>query len=197
MRRRTYLQLLSTALVATAGCLRRTSTLTRGSTTTPNPDTVPADPACPSFDDRADRSVCSRSADGSAVALTPSTERLVVDPDDRAVEAITFTLTNRSSRRFGFNPYGWHIYRHADDGWTRVAPDGGPEPWRELTPGGTFQWSLSRTPHPSPHGEGASSIAVDLPSGSYAFAVAGLLGRNDGVRVECVAPFVVEIRTRQ
>lgn len=196
MRRRTCLQLLSAPLAASAGCLRRTATLARGSTATPTPDAVPADPACPSFDDRADRTVCSRSADESTVALTPSTDRLVVDLDDQSVETITFALRNRSSRRFRLNPYGWRVYRHADDGWTRVAPDGGPEPWRELPPGGTFRWSLSRTPHPSPRDEDGSSITVDLSDGSYAFVVAGLLGSDDGVRVECVAPFTVETRSR-
>lgn len=172
-----------------------------GTTTAPGDSTTASGAAfsgvsCPSFVDNADRTICSTTADTDAAPLVFEPEQPVFEPTtgDGSVETLSVELRNQSEASFGFNPYGWALYRHVEDDWEHVAPDVHPEPWTTVGPGGGYTYELSVETHPSPHSESTRAIEEDLESGVYALAVHGFLGEDgdEKQRVECVAIFAVE-----
>ena len=212
LRRRALLASLGSALVS-AGCLGApgapqngdsggttpmdTPTATPGEpTATPTPTQSPgrfADEPCHSFTET-DRTVCWHARADSALFLEPSTEEFRPVENDGTVETITFTLHNDSDEPFELNPYAWAVKRKDDGDWRHVAPDGYVEPLIPVSPGETFEWVLSRQPHPTPEGDRRLYPTVEVDTGRHAFAVDGLLGDPDGTdqeRVECVALFDV------
>ena len=184
-----------------------------GTATGESPEPAPASDAfadveCPSFDDRADRTVCYHAAypagsTGTDADLLLTAEPEVFDPDldDATVETLEFTLYNRSDWSISFNPYDWGIERRADGGWTHVAPDAVPEPLVAVGPGGTMRWELPSEPHPSPS-DGTYRLRVALDPGVYAFDITVSYGgfavetatetSPPDERVELVALFRVE-----
>lgn len=186
MRRRPLLAALGTAAVA--GCL---SNAPLGGDDGRTPIEPPDDwGECPSFEDDVDLTVCATDAAGADVALTPSSRTFEEDGDDE-VETLTFTLRNDGDGPFRFNPHDWAVMRWIPDGWERVAPDEHVDPLYELPAGGTYEWVLSTTEHPSPMSEDSTAVVVDLTAGErYAFRVDGWFGEFDGGRrIETVARF--------
>ena len=189
MERRELLTAFGTA-VATAGCVAPTDgpddatpgpgtrTGTGSRTETPAPEIpAPSDEfagtACPAFTD-ADRTVCYHTAAGSDVLLAADPERFAPDPDDNTVEAIRFTLYNRSEWTVRVNPYDWAIHRADGSSWSRVAPEGPTnDPLSVIEPGGSLRWELPEMTHPSPGGSDTYRVDTPLSAGTYAFSVTG------------------------
>ncbi|MFB6188899.1 MAG: hypothetical protein ABEI57_03360 [Halapricum sp.] len=209
MQRRSYLAALGGAFaVATAGCMSAAddpgnSPPADGSTTTTEPPDGSmatdealafADVGCPSFDEHADRTICSTTADEGVPVRFDPPQPAAFEPttDDDTVETFPITLANHSETTFGFNPYAWALKRHTDEGWVHVAPDAVPEPWTTLEPGESYTFSLSAESIPTQRVDGSRSIVLDLDSGVYAMVIDGLLGEDESSeRIECVALFAV------
>lgn len=173
MNRRSLLSLLAAAASAVTGCLDDAS---GGTPSLPE--------SCPSFADDA-TTVCAHDASGDEpVGFTASARTLA------PMNSIAFELTNRSNNSLGMNPYQWTVYRRRDDDWTHVAPDAYPEPWLQLDPDETHEWTLTLG-----DGGGAAneSIELSLESGIYAFVKPCRIETGDDAgSYECVAVFRVE-----
>jgi hypothetical protein len=212
LRRRALLASLGSAVVS-AGCLGApgapqngdgggtgpsdTPTATPGGPTGTATQTRPpgrfADEPCPSFTET-DRTVCWHTRADSDVFLEPSAAVFRPVANDGTVETITFTLHNDSDGTFELNPYAWAVKRKDDGEWRHVAPDAYVEPLIPVLPGETFEWVLSRQPHPTPETDRRLYPTAEVGAGRHAFAVDGLLGEEsaaDQERVECVALFDV------
>lgn len=112
------------------------------------------------------------------------------------VETITFALTNETKQAFTLNPHAWSLHRFESEEWTRVAPDEHFDPLQEVPRRGTYEWVLSREPHPTENGDQRLYPTVDVEAGSYAFAVDGWLGDADApeserITYELIARFEV------
>ena len=163
------------------------------------PEPMPVDLSgvpCPTVREEADLRVCSTTTDldDADIALAPPRPPLFEPTTgDDAVEVFEIELRNQSDATFGFNPYDWSLKRHTDDGWAHVAPEMTPEPWMQLDPGDSYTYGLAVESVPTERVDGSRRIVKDLPSGTYALVVDGLLERGKGgERVECAAVFVVE-----
>jgi len=129
---------------------------------------------CPSYT-ATERTVCYHTAtESDDVVLAADPE--VFDPEggDSAVEALRFTLYNRSEWTVHLNPYGWGIHRRDGSSWSRVAPDGLiADPMYLLEPGRSLHWELPEMTHPSPGGSDTYRVDTALKTGTYAFSVTG------------------------
>lgn len=177
-----------------------TTVVSEGPTPPPATD-VFADFECPSFEDT-DRTVCYHEAAPADVPLVLTAQPELFDPymGDDNVEALDFTLYNRSEWSVGFNPYDWGIERYDDGEWTHVAPEMYPEPWTRLPARDTFRWSLPSEPHQAPSDDQIHQVDVALDAGVYAFRVSVSYerhetavedGRPDG-KTELIALFRIE-----
>lgn len=145
--------------------------------TTPRPDVL--DLECPSFA-QTDKTFCAYAIPPEiGVRFDVSTHVFEPVAGNDAVETITFELENETSQPFTLNPHAWSLYRFEDEQWAHVAPDEHLDPLYELPRGATYEWVLSREPHPTPNAERTLYPAVDVGAGSYAFAVDGWLGDAD------------------
>lgn len=196
MQRRTLLGAVGAA-VAAAGCVE--SVGSRGGTPTeddPGTDgngTMTDDPKngtaanpfagdpCPSFAENADWTVCAHAVDQSSADVYPTVTEPVFAPTtgDGEVETTSFVLRNGSDRSLGLNPYDWAIKRRTDGDWEHVAPDAAVEPWTYVEPGEAYTWVLSVEDHPTPQSDRTRQVVQDLPSGTYAFQITGLVGEQD------------------
>lgn len=179
MRRRTYLGALGTVAGATAGCLGF-----RAPTDRP-------DRSCRTFVAESSESVCAGTdgRDSASLPLVPEGETFAVSTGDDAVETFTFTLRNRSRRRFVARER--LLVRDPEGDVARVVDD---DERVGVPPGASHDWSLSLSPHPAPGNSNASPVVphADLPDGAYAFVVAGVLGADDPTRIETHARFAIE-----
>ena len=216
MNRRTVLATISTATVATAGCLSDAGDRSNDATTsadgnetdgpgndstttdgTPgsNPDDPFADADCPSFADSTDRTVCWHTTDPDSEPIYLDASTAVFEPTtgDNSVETMAFVLHNESGAPFGLNPHAWAIKRRTDSGWEHVAPDEYVEPWYTVESGQRYTWQLSVEQRTQAMAERTMTVTQDLQDGTYAFQITGLAGEqeNDPTRVECLALFEV------
>jgi len=190
MRRRRCLTLLGASLVGTAGCLASGSTDRAEPAGGPDPTSSPTgDPTTgtreggpgsdatgfPPEDDGVDRVVWADEVDDTSgrVALAADVASTTL-PDARA----TFTLHNRSDRRFASNFYDWRVYRREGGRWHRVAPRYVNQPLMHLGPGASHAWTVrlsSEIPaERGLHAGGTEDVAVrPVGGGEYAFAVGG------------------------
>jgi len=158
---------------------------------------------CPDFEDT-DRTVCYHEADPDTDPLVLTAEPEVYDPEtgDGSVDTLDFVLYNRTEASVGFNPYDWGIERYDDGEWTHVAPEISPEPWTNLSGGGTFTWSLPTGTDPLAGAERRQPVDVALEPGVYAFHVSVLVeddstetptgGSSGSERIELIALFRAE-----
>lgn len=190
-----------------------TSTPTDGDTKTPSDGEGSADPtpggtsetedavafediSCPSFSGAAERTVCSTTAAADSVPVLlepeqPPTFEPLTDGD--AAEPFALVLRNQSDSGFGFNPYGWGLKRHTDDGWVHVAPEATPEPMVMLEPGGTYTYEVAVESSEHSQGDPDHRIQHDFENGVYALVVDGFFERDgSGGHIECVGIFSVE-----
>lgn len=187
--RRTVLATVG-SVVAAGGCLDSAAEppAADSSDPTPHPDETPSgethtphivERECPSFAET-DRTVCAHTAPLEPdIVLEPSTTRFEPVSGNEAVETITFTLQNDTGEPFACNPYAWALYRLDDGAWTHVAPEEYVEPLVEIPSGTTYEWVLSREPHPTPGAERTLYPTVEIENGVHAFAVDGWLGPLD------------------
>jgi len=188
MRRRRCLALLSASIAGAAGCLSGdaddpagaadpTDTSTDSPGTTGTGDATPgSDPAgFPPEDDGVDRVVWADDVEDPSgrVALSADLASTTL-PDARA----TFTLRNRSDRRFATNFYDWRVYRREGGRWHRVAPRYVNQPLMHLDPGDSHAWTVGlsseRPATPELHTGGTDDVGVrPVGGGEYAFAVSG------------------------
>lgn len=182
MNRRTVLASLG-VLATGAGC----TTLGYAGNGSP-PASRFEDEPCPSLGGGSERTICYHTMDDPPVYLVPSTERFVVDTEDKTVETVEFTLHDETARAFQFDPQRWVVVRRDGTEWYRAAPDGDPVIPEKRPLDGTHTWSLSLQPHPSPRAEDTTFVTADLEEGLHAFAVPGHLGDDDS-DVTCLALF--------
>lgn len=188
MRRRRCLALLSASIAGAAGCLSGESSDPGSSDPgtgdpTDSPDgtgtrdgTPGSDPiGFPPDDDGVDEVVWAGEVDdpSNRVALSADAASTAL-PDARA----TFTLHNRSDRRFASNFYDWGVYRREGGRWHRVAPLEVNQPLMYLDPGASHAWTVelsSEIPtEQGLHAGGTDDVGVrPVGGGTYAFAVAG------------------------
>lgn len=161
---------------------------------TPQPDVL--DLACPSFA-ATDKTYCAYAIPPEiGVRFEVSTHRFEPVAGNDTVETITFTLRNETKQAFSLNPHAWSLHRFDDDAWTRVAPEEHVDPLYELPRRETYEWVLSREPHPTETGDRRLYPTVDVEAGSYAFAVDGWLGdastpESERTTYELIARFEV------
>ncbi len=195
MRRRRLLALLSATAAGTAGtagCLGDADpgtadpsdgTDTPGATTTEPPggatDGPPGEPTdedgFPPRDDGVDRVVWWSDVDDPSgrIVLEPA-----VTGNELPEASATFTLHNRSDRRFSTNFYDWGLYRREDDRWHLVAPRFVNQPLMRLPPGDSHAWDLTTSStvpeRRTPTASGTESVTVrPVGGGTYAFAIDG------------------------
>lgn len=202
--RRTVLATVG-SVIAAGGCLDSAaeSPDPSGTEPTPHPDETPSgttptphvvERECPSFAET-DRTVCAHTAPLEPdIVLEPSNTQFEPVSGNEAVETITFTLRNDTAQPFYCNPYAWALYRLEDGSWTHVAPEEHVDPLAEIPPGTTYDWVLSRNPHPSPEAERTRYLTVQIENGVHAFAIDGWLGGADAsdadrTSVETIALF--------
>jgi hypothetical protein len=134
--------------------------------------------------------VCTPTAhDDAPVVLSPS-------PASPALPgAITFELTNGTSRPFVSNFYGWTLHKRVDGEWFRIAPVRWKQPVHRLPAGETHRWetTLRGLPdHPVPVADGDERVTLEgVGGGRYVFAIDGHFDGQDG-RYSFAAPFDVE-----
>lgn len=147
---------------------------------------------CPSFVSDVDTVIC---ADGGVIEdqpvyLEPDTQTFTIVTTNQTVEALGLTLHNQSDDPFVVGPNAWVIIRWTDDNWTESTSGDRTEQSITVAPGNTHTWSLSLTPHPTPHTEETTFITANLEEGTHIFTVIGeLQSRDQTRRIECQAQF--------
>lgn len=111
----------------------------------------------------------------AAVTFEAEASALIVDRNDDAVESIEFLLRNGGECALDVVPEAWRIERLADGAWEQVATGSGDASGPEavsLAPGDGHRWSLSLSPHPTPHTDEKTFVVPDgeFPAGTYRFA---------------------------
>jgi hypothetical protein len=160
------------------GCLGARSASPAGSRTTISGTTETPTGDCPPFPD-VDRVVCGVTDAPIVVTASPARADL---PDP----TVTFTLRNRSDRRFAANYYGWSLRKHVDGDWYRVAPRKIPEPLMHLEPGDSHEWRFpidSDPPIPRRdlvYSKDGGTLG-GLGPGAYAFDILGTLAEDDAM----------------
>lgn len=138
----------------------------------------------------ADRTIAFRDTGNTGLVMEPSTQTL------SAAESVTFTLHNRTTDTFGFNPYYWRLHKYSDGEWFRIAPGGVPMPYHFFDPLRTMEWTAGiQAPEigdwnePGIEGDSRWIGSYLCGSGYYAF---GTEGSFNGESVGVVTQFKVE-----
>lgn len=188
----------SAATAGLAGCANGLISGGRAPTRTPpahTPRTPTADAAYPDYEP----------ADGHLERLLgydeiePASAPLVLEPGVRHAElprsTLSFTLRNRSDRRFQSDFYGWALHRFEAGAWHYVAPPGAKIIGSELPPGESHTWDLTVANADLASMDltdgGTESLTVrGLGGGIYAFSIDGWwAGEGRAARVVAAARF--------
>jgi hypothetical protein len=128
-----------------------------------------------------------------AMSFTAETDEFVIVTGDNSVETLRFTLTNRTTCSVSIAPATWRIERNTSDGWRPVVSGDKNKEQRTLSRGESHNWSLSRSPHPTPRTDTTTFVVADLSEGTYAFIVTAAVGQDNPITRR--ATFSLQTRT--
>lgn len=128
------------------------------------------------------------------LSFEADTDEFIVVTDDNTVDSLVFTLQNQTSCSLMLDPKAWHIERKSGDGWEQIASGDHGDEQITIANGSEHGWSLSLTPHPTPHTDSTTFVVADLSEATYAFVLAGTVDSEE--RITRRAEFTLEKQTQ-
>lgn len=128
------------------------------------------------------------------VSFEGDTDEFIVITDDNTVDSLIFTLQNQTSCSLMVDPEAWQIERNSADSWEQVASGANSDEQITIANGSQHEWSLSLTPHPTPHTDSRTFVVADLSEATYAFVVTGTVDSEE--RITRRAEFTLEKQTQ-
>ncbi|MFC4408694.1 hypothetical protein [Haloarchaeobius iranensis] len=189
MQRRGLLTAFATAVAGVAGCVQGPLDATGGRSPDPQSGSWEAPPPCPTFDARADRTVCT-GAGQSAPPAAPVTLKLPAKTPIAPDTQLGVSLHPRGDEPVTFDPAAWGLHRYADGEWRAVASGRSSGRYATVYPDERHDWVFDGSGTTAGN---RTAVRHSLAPGRYAFAVTVSAGRGwtFGDRFECVALFAM------
>jgi hypothetical protein len=189
VQRRALLTAFATGIAGIAGCLQGPLDVAGGGSPDPPSESWGAEPPCPVFDARADRTVCT----GAGRPVPTAAPVTLQPPAKTPVTADTrfdVALRPGGDEPVTFDPDAWQLHRYEDGGWRAVASGQSSSRYATVYPEGRHDWVFDGSGSTT---EDGTAVRRSPGPGRYAFTVTASVGRGwtFGDRYECVALFAV------